>query len=121
MTRPGADTRKLYILAAQWDFGICSEELLVLFSAPSERQKMKNIVPASKNPASDGWVWARKIRKETKHRLKGLRPTRLQQLWKSRLGSRTEAVISEFSARALGVALIDKLQVTLGQPFWTSK
>lgn len=48
--------------------GLCNlQRGASIFSAALERQKMKNIVPTSKNPASDGWVWAMEIRKETEH------------------------------------------------------
>lgn len=62
---------------------------------------MKNIVPTSKNSASDGGVWAREI-KEIKH----WNPPCLQHLWESPTLC-TSVVISEFPS---GLPLIDKLQ-----------
>lgn len=75
-----------------------------IFSAALGRQKMKNIVPTSKNSASDGWERAMEIRKG----IKPLNPPCFQHLWESpTLCSCTCMGISKFPS---GLALIDKLQ-----------
>lgn len=85
--------------------GLCNlQRGASIFSAALGRQKIKNIVPTFKNSASDGWVWAREIRKGRKH----WNPPCLQHLWESpTLCWCTSMVISEFPS---GLALIDKLQ-----------